>query len=75
MDDLRVRLNISDGMAAGEGAKKDSAEELPLGALDLQQGKPEQILDLYGKLVNRQVLRPTTLPAPTISFSTENPSH
>jgi secreted protein with Ig-like and vWFA domain len=73
VDDLRVRLNISDGMAAGEGAKKDSAEELPLGALDLQQGKPEQILDLYGKLVNRQVLRPTTLPAPTISFSTKTP--
>ena len=32
-----------------------------------------QVLQIYGELVNRTVLRPATLPAPTISLTTQTP--
>ncbi len=54
-------------------AKKEFDEKLPSGAIDLQQAKLDQVLDLYGKLVNRQILRPSSLPAPSISMKTETP--
>ena len=54
-------------------AKKESEENIPVGALDFEQAKPDQVLDLYGKLVNRQILRPAALPAPPITFSTSTP--
>jgi Mg-chelatase subunit ChlD len=58
---------------ADELAKKESDDQLPASALDFEQAKPDQVLDLYGKLVNRQILRPAPLPAPPISFSTSTP--
>jgi anti-sigma factor RsiW/uncharacterized protein YegL len=54
-------------------AKKEFDEKLPAGAIDLQQAKPDLVLDLYGKLVNREILRPATLPAPAITLSTQTP--
>jgi len=54
-------------------ANKEFDEKLPSGAIDLQQAKLDQVLDLYGKLVNRQILRPSSLPAPSISMKTETP--
>ena len=53
--------------------KKESDEKLPVGALDFEQAKPDQVLDFYGRLVDRQILRPAALPAPPITFNTSTP--
>jgi Mg-chelatase subunit ChlD len=73
VDDLRDKLNISDAMAAGEGAKKESDEKLPVEVLDFRQAKLDHVLDLYGRLANRTILRPVNSPAPAITLSTTTP--
>jgi Mg-chelatase subunit ChlD len=53
--------------------KKESDEKIPAGMLDFRSAKLEQVLDIYGELVNRKVLRPSTLPVPTITLSPTTP--
>jgi general secretion pathway protein D len=56
----------SRGVAPGE-------EMVPAGMIKFQQTDLNQVLQIYGELVNRTVLRPATLPAPTISLTTQTP--
>jgi general secretion pathway protein D len=53
-------------------AKKTPAEEpLPEGMIDFRGADLNQVLDIYSMLVNRTLLRPATLPAPTIVLKTQ----
>lgn len=46
---------------------------VPAGMIKFQNTDLAQVLQIYGELVNRTVLRPATLPAPTISLTTQTP--
>jgi general secretion pathway protein D len=48
-------------------------ETLPPGLINFQQADLNQVLQLYAEWVNRTVLRPATLPAPTITLKTQTP--
>jgi general secretion pathway protein D len=51
-----------------------SAEEiLAPGMINFQQADLNQVLQLYAEWVNRTVLRPATLPAPTVTLKTQTP--
>ena len=39
--------------------------------IDFRQADLNQVLDIYSSLVNRTVLRPATLPAPTVTLKTQ----
>ena len=39
--------------------------------IDFRQADLNQVLDIYSMLVNRTILRPATLPAPTITLKTQ----
>ena len=53
------------------GATISSLEEpLPQGMIDFRSADLTQVLDIYSMMVNRTVLRPATLPAPTITLTT-----
>lgn len=54
-------------------AKAPAEEMLPAGVIDFPATDLNQVLDIYAKLVGRTILRPTTLPAPTITLKTETP--
>ncbi|HNR71075.1 MAG: hypothetical protein KA122_04485 [Verrucomicrobia bacterium] len=43
---------------------------LPEGMIDFREADLKQVLDIYSDMVQRTVLRPATLPAPTITLST-----
>jgi len=45
-------------------------EPLPQGMIDFRSADLNQVLDIYSMMVNRTVLRPATLPAPTITLTT-----
>ena len=46
-------------------------EPLPEGMIDFRGADLNQVLDIYGMLVNRTLLRPAVLPAPTIILKTQ----
>jgi general secretion pathway protein D len=46
-------------------------ETIPPGMIDFRQADLNQVLDIYSSLVNRTILRPATLPAPTIVLKTQ----
>jgi general secretion pathway protein D len=46
-------------------------ETLPPGMIDFRQADLNQVLEIYSSLVNRTILRPSTLPAPTIILTTK----
>jgi general secretion pathway protein D len=46
-------------------------EIVPAGMIDFRGTDLNQVLDIYGTLVKRTVLRPATLPAPTITLKTQ----
>jgi len=48
-------------------------ETIPPGLIKFQQADLNQVLDLYAEWVGRTVLRPATLPAPTITLRTQTP--
>jgi general secretion pathway protein D len=48
-------------------------EVLPAGVINFPATDLPQVLKIYAELVNRTVLRPTTLPAPTITLVTQTP--
>jgi general secretion pathway protein D len=45
----------------------------PVGSIDFPATDLNQVLDIYSELVGRTVLRPTSLPAPTITLKTQTP--
>jgi len=50
------------------------AEEMvPAGTINFPATDLNQVLQIYAELVGRTVLRPTTLPAPTITLKTQTP--
>ena len=58
--------------AGSPAATNAPAEEtLPPGMIDFRQADLNQVLDIYSSLVNRTVLRPATLPAPTVTLKTQ----
>jgi general secretion pathway protein D len=57
--------------AATAAATKSPLEEpLPQGMIDFRSADLNQVLDIYSIMVNRTILRPATLPAPTITLTT-----
>jgi len=44
---------------------------MPAGMIDFRQADINQVLQLYAELVNRTILRPTTLPAQTITLKSQ----
>ncbi|HWQ91264.1 MAG TPA: secretin N-terminal domain-containing protein, partial [Clostridia bacterium] len=48
-------------------------ELLPAGTINFPATDLNQVLQIYAELVNRTILRPTTLPAPTITLKTQTP--
>jgi general secretion pathway protein D len=48
-------------------------ELLPAGVINFPATDLNQVLKIYAELVNRTVLRPTALPAPTITLVTQTP--
>ena len=57
--------------AAPASAAKSSLEEpLQPGMIDFRSADLNQVLDIYSMMVNRTILRPATLPAPTITLTT-----
>src|ERR1019366_5225419 len=45
-------------------------EPLPQGMIDFRSADLTQVLDIYSMMVNRTIVRPATLPAPTITLTT-----
>ncbi len=57
---------------APQAAKSSPLEApLPKGMIDFRAADLSQVLDIYSMMVNRTVLRPATLPAPTITLTTQ----
>lgn len=48
-------------------------ETLPAGTINFPATDLNQVLQIYAELVGRTVLRPTSLPAPTITLKTQTP--
>ncbi len=48
-------------------------ETIPAGTINFPATDLNQVLQIYAELVGRTVLRPTTLPAPTITLRTQTP--
>ncbi len=47
--------------------------QLPAGTINFPSTDLNQVLQIYAELVNRTILRPTSLPAPTITLKTQTP--
>ncbi|MGO8932056.1 MAG: secretin N-terminal domain-containing protein, partial [Limisphaerales bacterium] len=61
----------TNGVAPPPRATDPSLEELlQPGIIDFRSADLNQVLDIYSMMVNRTVLRPATLPAPTITLTT-----
>jgi general secretion pathway protein D len=61
----------TNAVAPPPGATDSSLEEpLQPGIIDFRSADLNQVLDIYSMMVNRTVLRPATLPAPTITLTT-----
>ena len=58
---------------AEDAEKRRLDERLPAGTLDLEQADLDQVLELYGRLVNRKVLRPPSASAAPISLREARP--
>ena len=56
---------------SGTNASPD--ETLPAGTINFPATDLNQVLQIYAELVGRTVLRPTSLPAPTITLKTQTP--
>ncbi len=56
--------------AAAPAAKSALEEPLQPGIIDFRSADLNQVLEVYSMMVNRTILRPATLPAPTITLTT-----
>jgi prepilin-type processing-associated H-X9-DG protein len=70
---LEAKRKLEDLQPTKSEAKGDLDGRLPAGALNFNQANLDQVLDLYGRLVNRQILRPTNSPAARISITSPAP--
>ena len=52
-------------------AAAPAEETIAPGMIDFRQADLNQVLDIYSLLVNRTILRPATLPAPTVTLKTQ----
>jgi general secretion pathway protein D len=59
------------GVTSGTNVVAD--EVLPAGTINFPATDLNQVLQIYSELVGRTVLRPTSLPAPTITLKTQTP--
>ncbi len=59
--------------ASGTGTNASPDEVLPAGTINFPATDLNQVLQIYSELVGRTVLRPTSLPAPTITLKTQTP--
>lgn len=58
----------------GTGASTNAAEQvIPAGEINFPATDINQVLSIYGELVNRTILRPTALPAQLITLKTQTP--
>jgi general secretion pathway protein D len=55
---------------ASSGTNELGEDIIPPGMIDFRQADLNQVLDIYSMMVNRTILRPATLPAPTITLTT-----
>ena len=55
------------------GTNMSPDETLPAGTINFPATDLNQVLQIYAELVGRTVLRPTALPAPTITLKTQTP--
>jgi general secretion pathway protein D len=62
---------LTNATPAQPRAKGPADEPLPEGMIDFRGADLNQVLDIYSMLVNRTLLRPATLPAPTIILKTQ----
>jgi general secretion pathway protein D len=54
------------------GVAGEASEEIvPPGMIDFRKADLAQVLEVYAEMVNRTILRPTTLPAPQIDLTTQ----
>jgi general secretion pathway protein D len=66
-----VPVNATNPVTPVPAATNSALEEpLPQGMIDFRAADLTQVLDIYGMMVNRTILRPATLPAPTITLTT-----
>jgi hypothetical protein len=64
-------VNPTNAVAPVPAAANSALEEpLPQGMIDFRAADLTQVLDIYSMMVNRTILRPATLPAPTITLTT-----
>ena len=56
--------------APPSGTNSPLEEPLQPGLIDFRSADLNQVLEIYSMMVNRTILRPATLPAPTISLTT-----
>jgi Mg-chelatase subunit ChlD len=54
-------------------AKEESEGEVPPGTLDLHQASLDQVLDLYGKLANRKIVRSPSVSGGSINLKAPSP--
>jgi general secretion pathway protein D len=59
--------------AAAQPANAAAEETIAPGTINFPNTDLAQVLQIYGELVNRTILRPTSLPAPTITLKTQTP--
>jgi general secretion pathway protein D len=62
---------LTNATPAQPRAKSPADEPLPEGMIDFRGADLNQVLDIYSMLVNRTLLRPATLPAPTVILKTQ----
>jgi general secretion pathway protein D len=65
--------DLSAAAAPGASTNAPPEDTLPAGTINFPATDLNQVLQIYSELVGRTVLRPTTLPAPTITLKTQTP--
>jgi general secretion pathway protein D len=72
-DQPKTSPDLSAAPALGATTNAPPEETLPAGTINFPATDLNQVLQIYSELVGRTVLRPTTLPAPTITLKTQTP--
>ena len=69
----RGTSDTNSAAVAGASTNAPPEEMLPAGTIRFPATDLNQVLEIYAELVGRTVLRPTSLPAPTITLKTQTP--
>jgi general secretion pathway protein D len=72
-DQPKSPSDLSAAAAPGASTNAPPEDTLPAGTINFPATDLTQVLQIYSELVGRTVLRPTTLPAPTITLKTQTP--